>query len=217
MNPVPLTVEVRTTHGKEFAQRLRREKKIPAVLYGHKTEPVSLMLSPDELRKALDNPYKRNTVFELEVNGEKHNCLLRELQTHPVSERPLHVDFYAVSNEQTLEFNVPLRLTGRPVGVQKGGQLLTPRRALKVACTITQIPQVLELEIGTLDINQHFTVTDLPLTEGVKVLERPALVLASVVSAVEEEEAPAEGAAAAAPAAAAAAPAKDAAAAKPKK
>lgn len=211
MNPIPLTVEVRTQHGKQAAKGLRRQAQIPAVLYGEGVQPMSLAVSPDALTKALDNPFRRNSVFSLTVDGKAHSCIVRELQVHPVTRRPLHVDFYSVPEGKVLEFKIPLKITGRSVGVQKGGFLSTPHRALKVACPITAIPEVLELDISALDINQNATVGQLPALEGVKVLEREGMILAAILSAQEEvaeAAAPAEAAAAPAAAPAAAAPAK---------
>jgi large subunit ribosomal protein L25 len=222
MDFAKVSVEIRSQSGKGPARRSRASGKLPAVLYGHKLDPLALVLDPVELTHALDKERKRNTVFTLEVKRDSKSepvmAMIRDVQIDPISRLPVHVDFIRVSMDEEVKVTVPLVLTGVPVGVTNGGNLHLTHHTLPIAAKPNAIPTKLELDVTALDIGDAFHASDLKLPPGVRTTLDPKEAVASVVAPhVEKVEevatvaaegaAPAEGAAApAAGAAAGAAP-----------
>jgi large subunit ribosomal protein L25 len=211
MDFAKVSVEIRSQSGKGPARRSRAGGKLPAVLYGHKLDPLSLVLDPVELMHALDKERKRNTIFTLEVKGDSKSesvmAMLRDVQIDPISRRPVHVDFIRVSMDEEIKVTVPLVLTGIPVGVTNGGNLHLTHHALPIAAKPDAIPTKLELDVTVLDIGDALHASDLKLPPGVRTTLDPKEAVASVVAPhiekVEEVAAapvegavPAEGAAA---------------------
>jgi large subunit ribosomal protein L25 len=217
MDFAKVSVEVRAQSGKGPSRRTRAAGKLPAILYGHKAEPLSLSLDPVILVKALDKDRKRNTVFTLQVQsdgkGEDVTAMIRDVQIDPISRKPVHVDFIRVNMDEMVRVTIPVLLQGIPVGVTDGGNLHQSYRNLPIAAKPADIPTKIEMDVTALKIGDALHASDLKLPEGVKVLLDPKEALASVVAPraekVEEAAAttaegavPAEGAAAAAPGAA---------------
>jgi len=188
MNLVNLPVTVRETLGKGPAGRSRRNSKVPAVMYGHSCEPVSLELSPEELQKAMENPYRRNTLFNLEVGGKSYKALVKDIQNDPISRKILHVDFHALEDGQQVEFEVPLKSTGKSIGIVRGGTFYQLRRTVRVRCTPQAVPVEIVMDVTNLDVGQKLTITDLPVFEGVTYTLRPdfALLQVKTTRAVDE-------------------------------
>jgi large subunit ribosomal protein L25 len=218
MDFAKVSVEIRSQSGKGPARRSRAIGKLPAVLYGHKLDPLALVLDPVELTHALDKERKRNTVFTLQVKNaakqEDVTAMIRDVQVDPISRRPVHVDFIRVSMEEEVKVTVPLLLTGIPVGVTNGGNLHLSHHTLPIAARPDKIPTRIELDVTALEIGDALHASDLKLPEGVRTTLAPKESVASVVAphvekvevaaaAVTAEGAvPAEGAAPAAGAAA---------------
>jgi len=189
MEKQTLTAEVRTQCGKGPARRLRMEGKIPAVFYGAGIESTSLTISPEDIIRILRGPYGRNALIEIEIAGKTELALVRDLDQDPVSHYPLHVDLYRVSLEKPVDTHVPFDVTGRSVGVQRGGVLNITTRSLPVRATPDRIPAGLTHDVSELDIHDFVTVADLVLPEGLEVSLSPKRTLAIVV---EPRKAPAE-------------------------
>jgi large subunit ribosomal protein L25 len=225
-----VNVEVRQLSGKGGAHKVRAAGKVPGVLYGRKSEPLSVTFDEKALLTSLDKERRRNTVLTLTVSGDGGNteqvtAMVRDAQIDPLSRRLVHVDFLRVDLDQEVEVTVPLVLTGKAVGVTDGGNLHQSMHVVPVAAKPAAIPTKLEVDVTSLGIGHALHASDLKLAAGVRVLLDPRAAIASVVAPkaekVEEAAAapvegavPAEGAApaaggAAAPAAggAAAAPA----------
>ena len=229
MDFAKVSVDVRSQSGKGPSRRARAAGQLPAVLYGHKTEPMPLALDPVILIKALDKDRKRNTVFTLAVQNagktEDITAMIRDVQIDPMSRKPIHVDFIRVNMDEMVKVTIPVFLTGIPIGVTDGGNLHQSYRNLPIAAKPSDIPTKIEMDVTALKIGDALHASDLKLPSGVKVLLAPKEALASVVApraekveevavaATAEGAAPAEGAAAAPGAAAGAAPAAGAAAA----
>lgn len=202
METQTLQVEVRSASGKGPARQLRMSGKIPAVLYGPGIDAIKLTVSPNELVKALSTEMGKNAIFELPVGDDKHLAIVKDVQVHPVSRDPLHVDFYKVTADREITVQVPLRTRGRATGVQKGGKLEAIYRQLPVRCTPDRIPAAIEVDVTSLDIGQVMKVKEVPVPEGVRVLlpaDRRVLTVAEsrkAVAVAEEAGAAAEGGAA---------------------
>jgi large subunit ribosomal protein L25 len=200
-----LKVEVREQSGKGPARQLRARGKIPAVFYGPGLDTTKLSVSPKELLKALTTPHKKNVIISLDVGGEKHLAMVKDIAIHPVTRQPLHVDLYKVDENRPVEVRVPVKTSGRPVGVQKGGVLQVVFRDLPVRAAPNRIPSIIDIDVAHLDIGDVLTVAELPLDEGVTVkfkADRRVVLVTEPKRIVEETAEP--GAEGAAPAAAAA-------------
>lgn len=209
MEPQTLQAEVREKSGKGPARQLRMRGLIPAIFYGPGTEPVKLSVRPNELQKILSGAYGRNQTIELTHGSTKSLALVRDLAIDPVTREILHADFYSVAKDRPVEAVVPFEITGRAIGVQKGGFVRKPFRTLPVRAFPQDVPAAITVDLGPYDIGQVVMVKDLPLPKGVEVTyaqeRRVVFIDAKERKRREvEEEAPAPGAAAAAPAAPAA-------------
>jgi len=194
MNQVVLPAQKREKVGKEICKKLRKQGKIPAIIYGPGIEPLPIAVNFNEFEKVY-NRYKGETVlYLLEVaNGEtqKYQCILKELQRDPVTDRVIHLDFYAVSTENVIEIEVPIEFVGRPVGLTKGGILEIFMHELTVECLPTAIPDKIVVDISHLDLGDSLHVRDIKVPEGVKIKDLPEETVCTVVA---EEEEKAEGA-----------------------
>lgn len=162
---VELSVEVRTKTGKGPARRLRREETVPAILYGPKTAPVPLAVPAMRLLKLLRDMGEESKLIRLAIgDGEDRQirqALIREVQTHPVRRRFLHVDFYEVPLDQPILVDVPVELDGESIGEKKGGVLNLIRRTLSVRCLPGEIPERVHIDISGMDLGSSVHVADL--------------------------------------------------------
>ena len=176
-----LTAEVRTQCGKGPARRLRMEGKIPAVFYGPGIESTPLTISPDELIHILRGPHGRNALINIDVAGKTELALVRDLEQDPVTHAPLHVDLYRVALDKPVDTFVPFDVTGRAIGVHRGGLLNVTTRSLPVRATPDRIPAHIVHDVSKLDIHQFVTVADLELPEDLEVTLSPKRTLAIIV------------------------------------
>jgi large subunit ribosomal protein L25 len=206
MKKVELTATARPKTGSTGAAQVRREKRVPCVLYGD-SGTVHFSLDEAALRKIVFTPESYRV--ELDIEGQKRMALLHQKQFHPVTDAIIHCDFMEMSDTKEARVSLGLKLTGQAAGVKKGGILNQTMRKLRVKGLPSALPEHLELDITNLEIGKSIHVSDLKF-EGITVAEKPTDVVVSVKMAKKEEEvAPA---AAATPAAGAAAPAAGAAA-----
>lgn len=202
MATVDLNGELRTVLGKAEAKRMRRALRIPGIVYGGPTGPIPVAINPVELQTAL--AVGENVLINLALQGggqrATHTVIVKALQLDPVKGRPLHADFLEISMERKIRVQVPLALTGEPLGVKsKGGILGHQLRQLEVECLPLAIPERIVVDVSGLDVGNAIHVRDLTVAEGIRILEDPARVIASVTMAaaeeapaVVEEEAPVE-------------------------
>jgi len=195
MATVELTGEIRTTTGKAAAKRLRRNRRIPGVVYGGAAGPVSVTVDPHALLAAVGG--SENVLITLALTGEGARTplvILKELQVDPVKGGPLHADFLEVSMERKIHVEVRITLFGEPVGVKdKGGILEQSLRQVAVECLPQNIPDRFRLDVSGLDVGDTLHVRDLAAGEGVRILDDDGRVVASVVAPVVEETPVAEG------------------------
>lgn len=193
---VSLKAERRTGTGKTRARQLRRAGYIPGVVYGHGDESASLKVHVDELVSLLGQISVDNTLIELEVKGEKaRRVLIREIQRHPYKPDILHIDFFQIHAGEKIRVAVPLKIIGKPLGVEEGGILQQQRYDIEVECLPGEIPEYFELDVSELGIGDSLHIEVLNVGE-VTVLEELDLTLCAVlpptVMIVEEEEEEAE-------------------------
>ncbi len=187
-----LSVKIREKTGKSAARELRRNDEIPAVLYGLK-DNLSLSVGSKEFTKVLDDK-GRSALIDLKVEGGKqHKVILKEIQTHPLKELCVHADFLEVALDKAVKVSVPVNLVGQSPGEKLGGIVNHILKTLEVECLPTNIPQVFDVDMLGVELDQVVHVSDMQLPEGVKVLQRPAEAIVSVHLVKVEEEKPAEG------------------------
>jgi large subunit ribosomal protein L25 len=210
---IELNVENRVP-GKATSRGLRRDRKVPAVLYGAKKESLSISLEEGAVLryrlKALEN-----ALFALKSGDTKLNnvvVLMKEVNVHPVTRRPIHVDLLALDLTQMVRVPVEIRLEGKAIGLAEGGLLNQVVHKVEIECLPTDIPTFISVDVSHLGLKDSMHVSDLKLPEGVKAITAGEVTICVVNEADEEVVAAPTAAAAAAPAAGAAAPAAGAAA-----
>jgi large subunit ribosomal protein L25 len=185
---------VRTRKGNGAARVLRAEGRVPAVLYGPKTEPVTLSVDTKDLETVLKQGAAGQLLLNLIVeNGETFNrpAMIKEVQRKPLSREFLHVDFYEIDMHRKIVVPIPVATTGKCKGVEAGGMLQIIRRELEVLCLPTQIPATIDIDITDLDMGESIHVEDIPLAGDLEVPHDINFTVVTVLSpkAVEGPEA----------------------------
>ena len=169
MAELVLQAELGRELGSSATRRLRRENKIPGVLYGLGDEPVSVAVAYGELRAALSTDAGLNQLINLDLGGDKALSIVKELQRHPVRDEVIHVDFLRVDPNQELSVEVPIILLGEARKVtDESGMVDQTLFALEVLATPTTIPNELTVDISELEINESVRVADIVLPAGVR-------------------------------------------------
>ena len=205
-----IRVNERKTAGKGAARAERRAGLIPGVIYGEKKEPVMFSISALDLDAQLRQSGFWTRQFEIEVGKNKYHAICQDIQTHPITDRPIHIDFLRVSANTELQIEVPVMYENELAapGLKNGGVLNAIYRSIEVMCKAKDIPETLFVDLTGLEMGDVVKLGDVKFPAGVKPVEDLDTTIAAIAApAVEEvEEAPAPAAdAAAAPAAAPAA------------
>jgi large subunit ribosomal protein L25 len=193
--------EARETFGKNAARRLRHLGRIPAVVYGGGGPSIPLTVDPKAILRLLHSEAGHNTIFALQISGKAPaRVMLRDWQWDPLRGGLLHVDMVRIARDEKLRVRIPIQIAGEPQGVKvQGGLFEFVLREVEVECLPDDIPEHITLDVSELLIGRNLRVSDLPVSEKVKVLAEPGRVVAHVL-APKAEEAPAEEAVAPAPA-----------------
>jgi large subunit ribosomal protein L25 len=215
-NTVTIEAEARERAGKGAARATRRQGRVPAVIYGAKQPPTLISLEPKAVVRELSRAGWQSRLYEITgVGGASTRALIRDVQYHPVTDKPEHVDFQRLAAGQEIRVSVPVHFENEGIspGLKRGGVLNVVRHTVEVFADPDRIPERFEADLGQLDINDNVRWHDLKGIEGLRpaILDRD-FVVATVAPPTKMADVAAEPAAAAAPAAA---PAKGAAAAKP--
>jgi len=201
MATATLSATARSTAGKGAARVLRREGRVPAIVYGHARTPQSLAVPTRELEKLLDHISAGSTVVELSIDGKTSKTLIREIQRHPFKRDILHVDFQELVAGEKIIVSIPIVLHGIPEGVRLGGGILDQvLRELEIEVDPANIPNHIDADVTNLTVGHSLHVRDLTIPAGVTVLvdeEAPVALVQISRAGVEAEAAPAEGDAAA--------------------
>jgi large subunit ribosomal protein L25 len=193
MATAQLSASPRTTVGKGAARTLRSAGQIPAVIYGHAREPLSLAIPAREVEKLLERVSAESTVIELTLASGVARTLIREVQRHPFKKQILHIDFQELVAGEKVSVNVPIVLTGTPDGVRLSGGILSQVMSeLSIRVDPVNIPRRIEADVTHVVIGHSLHVSDLKVPEGVEILDEADATIA-VVSApkVEAEPTPA--------------------------
>ena len=188
---VKLKAEARTEVGRSAARKLKARGLVPAVVYGGKQKPQPLQVSAREMNAILSHASGENILVELEVAGEKSNrtALVQEIQHAPLGGRILHIDFHAVSMDETIHAEVPLESIGVANGVKNfGGLLEQSLRFLPIECLPRDLPDRITVDVSALNIGDTIHVRDIQVPNGVVAKAQPDLTAFSVVAPTVEEE-----------------------------
>jgi len=183
-------VEARQDFGKNAARRLRRTGRIPAVVYGGGGPAIPVTVDPKEILQILHSESGHNAIFTLEIRGKAPaRVMIRDWQTEPIEGHLLHVDLVRIARDTKLKLQVPIHVSGEPVGVKvQGGIFEFMLREVEVECLPDDIPERFVAEVSGLELGKNFRVSDLPVDPKVKILTDPARVVAHVVEMRAEEE-----------------------------
>ena len=164
-----LTANAREKVGKGSAREARRQGNIPAVIYGDKKSPIPIVVEQKVLVRHLSTGGFFNTLFDIDVNGELNRVLPRDVQLHPVTDVPEHVDFLRVSATTKVSVEVPVEFIGDDVspGIKSGGVLNVVRYTVEVSCTPDLIPNTLLLDLSNAEIGDSLHISAVNLPEGV--------------------------------------------------
>ncbi|MFQ5431780.1 MAG: 50S ribosomal protein L25 [Nitrospinota bacterium] len=198
METVILKARGRGDSGKKSSRSLRRQGEVPCIMYGGK-EPEKLSVKAALLSKALSGEHGRRVIVQLDIDdkGEKRSTVLKELQYHPIRDFLIHADFMEIDLAAPIKEKLPVITQGDSVGVKiKGGNLKIHKQQLAVEGLPDIIPSELFVEISGLDIGDSLSVRDIPLPEGIRIIDPEDTVVISVgmpKAAPAEEEAAVEG------------------------
>lgn len=177
MKTVSMSGSSRKNVGKKDAKALRRENKVPCVLYGGKEEQVIFAVPARDFRGLLFTPDTH--YVELNIDGNKTMAILQDIQYHPVTDEVLHADFLRIFDDQPITIAVPVKTTGTAPGVLQGGKLQIKLRKVRLCGLPNAIPQEVVLDISNLGIAQGIKVNEINI-EGVEVMEVKSSVVVTV-------------------------------------
>jgi len=211
-----LKATARPSVGKGAARAERRAGNVPGVIYGNNQPPLPISVNDRELRQRILAGRFLTTVYDIELDGKKHRVIPRDFHLDPVRDFPIHVDFLRLGEGATIRVSVPLHVVRSEAspGIKRGGTVNIVTHAVDLECSVDNIPQFIEADVGALEISHSLHLSDVKMPGGVKSLAREDITLVTIVPPsgyAEEQRAAAATAAAAggaaAPAAGAAAPA----------
>lgn len=202
MERLKVNAGLREVGKKGINRRLRREGLIPAILYGQGEKPLTISVQAKEFTTMIKKA-GLNALIELVIEGDKKKTplvvMLKDYQTDPFRQILTHIDLLKINLQEKVTVKIPLKMTGKAVGVTKGGLVEQTRRELEVKCLPGNIPEEIEIDISALDMGDSLHLKDIHLPEGVESVVEAESVLVSIVAPKEEEapapaaEVPAEG------------------------
>ncbi|MBM6993903.1 MAG: 50S ribosomal protein L25/general stress protein Ctc [Prevotella sp.] len=182
MKEIDLSGKKRTDLGKKASKALRKEGFVPCNLYGEATEggkPVALAFATpfNELRKLIYTPHIY--VIKITIDGEAHTAVMKEIQFHPTTDAPLHVDFYEVNDQKPITIGIPVKLVGLAQGVRDGGRMNLSIRKINVTAPYQQIPEHLDIDVTNLKIGKSIKVGELSF-DGLDIATGKDVVVCSI-------------------------------------
>jgi len=195
-----LPAEARERAGKGASRELRREGRVPAVVYGEKKEPLSIHVEEKLLTKMLHTGHFMNSVVMIDYQGKAHRTLPKAIDFHPVSSRPIHVDFLRIGEHTKVHVAVPMRFDNEEAspGLKRGGVLNTVIHELEIVCDAASIPSEIHIPLDGLEIGDSIHISQVKLPNGVTPANTEedftvATIVAPSAMKAEDEETAAEG------------------------
>lgn len=165
-----LSAEARDRAGKGASRHLRREGRIPAVIYGGNAEPLSIHIAERELMRALGTGHFMNSVVMIDAAGTTTRTLPKDVQLHPVNDRPMHVDFLRIGEHSTVHVNVPLVFVDEELspGIKRGGVLSVVRHDIELVVDAADIPDQITVSLDGFDVGDSIHISAVTLPAGAK-------------------------------------------------
>ena len=189
-----LKAEIRERTGRKVVRKMRREGKLPAVMYGHKEEPVAVMLDAHDFIEGLHHGHR---LMDVQIGKNKQTILVKELQYDHLGKNVIHADLMRVDVTESLRVSVPIALKGVAAGAHDGGIVEAHVNHIEVECKVTDIPEAIAVIVKDMHVGDAIHAGDLALPSGVKLLSSPGILVATchTVAAAKtieqiEEEAP---------------------------
>jgi len=195
-----LPAEARDRAGKGASRALRRDGRVPAVVYGEKKEPLSIHIEEKLLTKMLHTGHFMNSVVMIDFKGKPHRTLPKAVDFHPVTSRPIHVDFLRIGEHTKVHVAVPVRFDNEEdsPGLTRGGVLNVVKHELELVCDAAHIPNEIHISLAGLEIGDSIHISEVKLPDGVTAAGADedftvaTIVAPSAMKAEEEETAPAD-------------------------
>jgi large subunit ribosomal protein L25 len=171
-----LEAELREQIGSKAAAAVRRRGRVPAIVYGHKQEPLAISLDAHDFAEGLHHGHR---LLDVAVSGKAEKMIIKDLQYDHLGRTILHVDLMRVDVSERIEVEVPLELKGVPKGTHEGGVLEAHLDHLEVECLAIDIPESIVVSVKDLDVGQSLHARDVKLPDGVKLVSQPDLIVAT--------------------------------------
>ncbi len=189
---IKIEAETRVMAGKGAARAVRREQRVPAVIYGDKKEPVMISLVAKDLIKEANSQSFFTNIFDIKVGEETHSVLPRDIQLHPVKDHPMHVDFLRITEKTMINVQIPVNVTNEEEspGVAKGGVISIIRHDVEVNCSAKNIPSEIVIDLTGKDVGDSVHIGELALPKGVTAVNDEKLTVLTIVapSSLKSEE-----------------------------
>ena len=177
MKSLDLIAYKRVGFRKANTKKIRSEGYVPAILYGRKSETIHIYIPTILFRNLV---YTNQIHFvNLDIEGSENNCILQDVQFHPVSESILHADFLALDESKPIKMNVPIHFVGTSPGIMKGGKLQQKIRSVRVSALPQHMPEIIEVNIDRLDLGQSIKIAKLE-TQDYTIINHPQISIASI-------------------------------------
>ncbi|UCE99095.1 MAG: 50S ribosomal protein L25 [Planctomycetota bacterium] len=182
-----LKAEIREHTGSRHAAKVRKQGRIPAIVYGHKQEPVAISLNAHNLIEGLHHGHR---LMEVQIGRKQEKMLIKDIQYDYLGRDIIHVDLMRVDVTETVKVTVPIELKGTAKGTHEGGIIEGHAAHLEVECKVTNIPESIVVSVKDLDVGDSLHVGDIELPDGVKLVSPPDIVLVtcSLVAAAKSTE-----------------------------
>ena len=162
MESIALKASLRKETGKKSSKTVRTQESIPCVLYGGEKN-VNFVVVESDFRNLLYTP--KVYIVNIDIDGNKHNAIIKDLQFHPVTDKLLHADFYELSEDKHVTVEIPVTLHGSSKGVREGGKLVSDKRKVKVKGLYKDIPAEIKIDITELEVGKSIRAGEI-LTDG---------------------------------------------------
>ena len=177
MQQITLKGTNREIGNKALVKAVRRDNLVPCVYYGNGVENTVFSVALKDLETILNTP--NSYIIEIDIEGKKQLAVLQAVQFHPVTDKPLHVDFLAIQEDKPVTINIPVVITGNSIGVRQGGKLVVSTRKLKVSGMMKDLPDTLPVDITELNLGKQIVAGDLHY-DNIQIMSPKATIVCSV-------------------------------------
>jgi large subunit ribosomal protein L25 len=190
MQQKQMNIELRTKTGTGVSRRLRNADMVPGVVYGKGLDPVTVSIKSRDLQQAISGAGGQNNLITLIGGGtlDQNIAIVVDIQRDPLKRTFKHVDLHRINPNEKLRVTVPVVLTGTAIGVKEGGLLDLAHHELHIECLPGMIPDAITIDVSDLKIAHSIHVSEIPLPEGIVILDQPKIPVVSILGRVKEEE-----------------------------